>query len=617
MNNFKEVCRTIFKATRYSLAFCLRNSKWLTLTRLFLALLGTLFGYLAIQINGWVFNVVQAMMRNSRDRHVIASEFAFFRSELLLPIVCLTAIFLVTRFSDSYNGFIRGKWSQILRFANRRELQEHKATLDIARIRSKKYDDIERRIDELPNGWFTRIGFSEDMMSLLRTIFSFIIFGTSLIWYNPIYAAIIAVASLPMIIVEFRLNTMWWSLFQKLVPENKKRSVLERPYNGLVTFVQAIMFNQMPSLRKKIDLNTGGILESYEQVRKTALQKRFFSNTLTILGLVVVVAHASWSAIIRSGEIGTLTVIIGAARIFQNDLASIVSLVAEQWNSIKGIILIEEDFFGLKSVIKTDYPIIPPKDIVPEIKFQNVSFAYPDTEKLVLENVNFTIPAGSKTAIVGASGNGKSTLLSLLMRYYDPTSGSVTANGIDLKNIRPADWSNVVSALTQDYAVLDRLVGEEIASSRMDNPIDIVSVAASARFANFDSVVESDPQGYDSQIGTEFGGRDFSGGERQRLALARVHYRGTPVLVLDEPDAKLDAESAEKIINNVFSLDGVTVVLITHHVSRAERCDNVIVMGKGKIVEQGTHAELMVLNGTYVSMVKKDRERLLGGGSDS
>jgi ABC-type multidrug transport system fused ATPase/permease subunit len=144
----------------------------------------------------------------------------------------------------------------------------------------------------------------------------------------------------------------------------------------------------------------------------------------------------------------------------------------------------------------------------------------------------------------------------------------------------------------------------------MTDAVDLDRVRRSCEFASFAEVVEEDPRGYDAQIGTEFGGREFSGGERQRLALARVRYRGTPVLILDEPDSDLDPESANRVIDAVFALQGVTVVLVTHHVSRAERCDKIIVMGKGRVVEQGTHEELMALGGVYVSLREKDRERL-------
>jgi len=239
-----------------------------------------------------------------------------------------------------------------------------------------------------------------------------------------------------------------------------------------------------------------------------------------------------------------------------------------------------------------------------------VGFSYPDTDAEVLKGVSFTIKPGSRVAIVGKSGNGKSTIQALLMRHYDPTSGAVFAGDINLRNVEPDVWSNIASSLTQEYAVLERPVGEEIASSRLGDILNLERVAASSRFANFDEVVMADPKGFDSQIGVEFGGRDFSGGERQRLALARVHYRGTPILVLDEPDARLDPESAEKVMDQVFALKGITVIIITHHVSRAERCDHVIVMGKGEIAEEGTHEELMRKGGLYASMHKKDQERL-------
>ena len=144
----------------------------------------------------------------------------------------------------------------------------------------------------------------------------------------------------------------------------------------------------------------------------------------------------------------------------------------------------------------------------------------------------------------------------------------------------------------------------------MGETMDHASIKRSCEFDYFAEVVCADSLGYDAQIGTEFGGREFSGGERQRLALARVRYRGTPVLILDEPDSDLDPESAKRVIDEVFALKGVTVIMITHHVSRAERCDKVIVMGKGRVVEQGPHAELMALGGAYVSLREKDRERL-------
>lgn len=607
MRNFRQGVATMLRAARYSLAFCWRSDKKLMVRRVTLSMILTLLSYASIYVTGMLINTVQTATKSYAGLDLYTE---FLKSGLLWPITLALVTLLAMRILSSYNGLQRGTSNEVLRSANQRELQEHRATLDVAMIRSREYDDLERRIQELPNGWATRISFSQEILGLLTTLATFVTFGSSLLWYNPFYIVVILLCGLPMMFVEFRISNLWWNISQTLVPEYKRRSVLERPYRGTTTFVQAQMFNQMSILRKEIDISVGHVQEKHNEIRNSSVRSRFLVNTITITGMVGVLLHASWSVISHSGGLGTLTIIMGAARTFQGSIEGIVSLIAEQWNAAKGVVLIEESFLSLKATIKTDYPVIPPLDITPEIVFDHVSFAYPDTERLVLDDVSFVIKPGSKVAIVGASGNGKSTIQALLMRYYDPTSGDVRAGGISLRNIRPSDWSKIASSLTQDYAVLERRVGAEIASSRLGEPIDIQMVESSARFANFDTVMESDPDGWNSQIGVEFGGRDFSGGERQRLALARVRYRGTPVLILDEPDAKLDAESANTVIDNVFALTGITVVIITHHVSRAERCDHIIVMGKGRVTEQGTHEELMARNGTYVSIREKDRERL-------
>jgi ABC-type multidrug transport system fused ATPase/permease subunit len=413
-----------------------------------------------------------------------------------------------------------------------------------------------------------------------------------------------------MTIAEFNLVAKWWKLFQELVPKHKRRYILEKPYNNPTPFVQALMFNQMPTLREQIKENTDSVLASYTDLRKLTLRKSVVSRLIGIFGLSLVIIYSIWIIVTKGGNIGTFTIILAAAKTFQGNLSSIVSIIADQWNSAQGVILIEKEFLGLKPIVQTDYPVVPRFDLTPSLRVENLSFKYPDTDVLVLKNINFEIKPGSKVAIVGKSGNGKSTIQSLLMRHYDPTSGSIFAGDVNLKNIEPKIWNNVASSLTQDYTILSRKICDEIASSRLEHQVDLGAVITSSKFANFDEVADSSLNGYESQIGIEMGGCEFSGGEKQRLALARVRYRGTPILILDEPDAKLDPESAEQVMDQIFKLAGVTVIIITHHVSRAERCDNIIVMGKGEIAEQGTHHELMSRNGMYASMYHKDRNRL-------
>jgi ABC-type bacteriocin/lantibiotic exporter with double-glycine peptidase domain len=149
---------------------------------------------------------------------------------------------------------------------------------------------------------------------------SFVLFGTALLWYEPFYALVLFITGIPLMVVEFRLVSMWWNLFQDLVPHHKKRSVLERPYRDHVAFVQALMFDQMKPLRKDIDINVGEVLGAYDKIRRISLRNKTFSRLVAGLGLCGVLVYAFWSTIANSGEFGTLAIIMAAAKTSQGKL---------------------------------------------------------------------------------------------------------------------------------------------------------------------------------------------------------------------------------------------------------------------------------------------------------
>lgn len=607
MGRIRETVATMVAAARYSLSFCWRHSKRETVGRITISVMNTFLVYGVIHFTGAIVNAVQNSQAASASQ----------MDQIFWQVFGLAGVLLIGVILGRFNWFFRSRWQQVLRFANQQELNSHRANLDVGRTRSKEFDDLCKQIQELPSSWGTRITFADETFNLFTTVVSFVLFGVSLLWYEPIYALVLVLVSLPMVVFDFHDMNRWWKLFEELVPHHKWRHVIEKPYHHKTAFVQALMFNQMPTLSHEAKRNTDFTLSRYDDLRRRSIKQEIVTHLLATAGLIGVIAHAIWSVTTSGGEIGTLTVVMAASRTFQSNFESIVSHVAEQWNTARGIILIEKDFLGLKPMIETKNPLDPEFAGVPHIRFDRVSFTYPGSETEVLKDVSFTIEPGIKLAIVGQSGNGKSTLQHLLMRHYDPTAGAIYADGINLQSIKPEVWNQYASALAQEYTILERKIAEEIASSRFDKEIDMDAVRAASRFANFDNVVQDDPQGFDSQIGVEFGGREFSGGERHRLALARVHYRRTPILILDEPDASLDPESAHKIIEQVFALQGVTVILITHHVSRAERCDKVLVMGKGRIVEQGAHAELLTRGGTYARMYEKDKRRLTSSAAEA
>jgi len=229
-----------------------------------------------------------------------------------------------------------------------------------------------------------------------------------------------------------------------------------------------------------------------------------------------------------------------------------------------------------------------------EIRFEGVSFAY--DEEVVLTDVELTVPRGQVVALVGASGAGKSTLFNLLPRFFDPDVGRVTLDGHDLRDVTLESLRALIGIVTQDTVLFNDTVKGNIAYGRADLPLEAVREAARAAYA--DEFIQALPEGYDSVIGEA--GFKLSGGQRQRLAIARALLKNPPILILDEATSHLDSES-ESLVQKALAhlMSGRTALVIAHRLSTVQRADRILVMERGRIVETGTHAELLERGGIY------------------
>ncbi|MFA6314760.1 MAG: ABC transporter ATP-binding protein [Candidatus Paceibacterota bacterium] len=603
-----DAISTVQKASRYSFAFCFRNNRKDTITIAGLIVAQTLLGYVMILLMGELISSIQLQLTNPRQSPITLKEFV--GGGYFLPVLMFIVALFIEIVLQKFRSFIVQRQRHVLRLANNQEMNDLRASLDIARKRSKTYDDIEKKIDELPESWGTRISFAGEMIESLSAVIGLVVFGISLLTTHPIYVCIILAMSIPMVFAEFAAVSRMWKLSLELIPHHKRRSVLQQAFFGTTSFLQGLMFNQLPTLSKQIKDNQDHVLKSVLEARWQNLQISLGAYLFAMAGLSIVLLHSVWGTLSIGGDLGALTVIIGSSRRLQSSIRDIVLQIATQWQSAKGMVMIEEEYFALKPLLSTVNPVDPEFTGPPTIYFNNVSFSYPDKDVLVLRNVSFTIRPRSKVAIVGTNGSGKSSLIGLLLRHYDPTSGSIHIGDLNLNNIAPTVWSKTACALLQNFAIMERTIGSEIASSRLEESIDMEKVRESASFAEFTPIVDGDPKGFDSQIGTEFDGREFSGGEEQRLALARAKYRGTPIFILDEPDAKLDPEASERLMDKIFAQKDTTMIIVTQHVSRAKNADNILVLDNGELVESGTHDELLSKHGKYSSLLTKDKARL-------
>jgi len=236
-----------------------------------------------------------------------------------------------------------------------------------------------------------------------------------------------------------------------------------------------------------------------------------------------------------------------------------------------------------------------------EIKFDGVSFSYPNSSHKVLENLNFTVKKGQKVALVGPSGAGKTTILDLILRFHDTTAGKITIDGTDIKEFKITDVRNIMSLVSQDPVLFNDSIEENIRFG--DYAHNAEEVLHSAQIANAMNFIDQAPGGLQSNVGDR--GSKLSGGQRQRLTIARAFYRNPDILLLDEATSALDSES-ERLVQQAFDnvLQNRTSVIVAHRLSTITSSDLILVLKQGKIIEQGSHSELMKLKGDYSQMVQ-------------
>jgi subfamily B ATP-binding cassette protein MsbA len=275
------------------------------------------------------------------------------------------------------------------------------------------------------------------------------------------------------------------------------------------------------------------------------------------------------------------------------DLATSTNAIAQVAVAVDRI---EEVLDADNLIVERDDPV-EIQNVAGKIEFSNVSFGY--TEKPVLSNLNFTINAGQFIGIVGPTGAGKSTVVSLIPRFYDPLLGSIKIDGVDVRDMKLSDLRDQIGYVLQDTVLFRATVAENIAFGRPGASED--EIIAAAKLANAHEFIMQMPGGYSAMVGER--GSTLSGGQRQRIGIARVMIRNSPILLLDEPTAALDTESERLVVDALERLmAGKTVIAIAHRLSTIRDADRIMVISRGTVAEMGSHDELMAADGIYAAL---------------
>ena len=400
------------------------------------------------------------------------------------------------------------------------------------------------------------------------------------------------------------------SRFKKAV-KKATREVRKQQSNIVQVVQQNLQSMRVVQAFGRQDLEEEELSEVSKATVDAALRARKVKALLSPIVAVIVslcTAFVLWrsSALILAGTMtaGSLTVFLYyLANFFKpvQDLAKMTNSIAQTAVGVERVraILDADEVIPQKADAKE------PPPFQGEIVFENVGFNY-STEAVVLKDVNFQIKTGQMVGIVGPTGSGKSTVVSLIPRFYDPSSGRILIDGVDIRDYTLGGLRNQIAYVLQETVLFRGTVADNIAYGRGGATRD--EIVAAAKLANADEFIAKMPHGYDTMVGDR--GDTLSGGQRQRIGIARAIIRNNPILILDEPTAALDTESEQLVIEALERLmKGRTVITIAHRLSTIRDAHNILVLKDGVVQEQGTHAELLARGGEYADLYRVQFEK--------
>jgi len=483
------------------------------------------------------------------------------------------------------------------------DIMRHAATLDLYQFEDAEFYDKMERARRQTSG---RGVLMAQLLAQFQSTITLAVLGVSVVAFNPWLILLLVVAVIPSFIQENYFNQRKYSLTRSWTPERRELDYLRYIGASDVTAKEVKIFGLADFITTRFDELS---MKYYWQNRDLSVRRAgwgaFFSviGSVTYYGAYVLIISQTVNGVIT---VGTLTFLAGAFRRMQQGLRAILSRFASIGENA---LYLQDlfDFFKIKPDIADRTGAIPfPRRVQFGWVFENVSFKYPGAERYAVQNLSFELPAGTKLALVGENGAGKTTLVKLLARLYEPTSGRILLDGRDLRDYRLSELRDNVGVIFQDFFRYQLTVRENIAVGRIEFLDNEVQIKESAEKSLAAEVVAGLPGGYDQLLGKRFaGGQELSGGQWQKVALARAYIRDAQLLILDEPTSALDARAEHEVFQRFTELiAGKSAVLISHRFSTVRMADVILFLEFGRRVEMGAHEELMKLNGRYAELFK-------------
>jgi len=481
------------------------------------------------------------------------------------------------------------------------QVMEHASELDLIAYEDPVfYDRLERARVQATD----RLGMIQSIGRLVQQVVTTISLSVSIMLFSPWLLLLLVAGVVPAFLGESHFAFLGYAKNFRQTPIRREMDYLRVLGGSREAAKELKLFGLSKFLTDRFTRLSDKIyVENVALSRRRLVAGSFFSIIGTV-GYYSAYVYVIWRTVAGALSIGTLTFLTGAIMQASGNIQQIfstLSSIADQALFLTDLLA----FFEMQPTIRSKPNALPaPRPIVRGFEFRNVSFSYPGSSRLILNRLNFHLHPAERVALIGENGQGKTTIVKLITRLYDPTEGQVLLDGVDLREYSLEELYKEIGVIFQDFMRYEMKAGENIAVGRIADMENRDSLRIAAHKSLADQVIAKLPREYEQMLGRRFdGGVDLSGGEWQKVALARAYLRDAQVLILDEPTAALDARSEFEVFKRFAELTtGKMALFISHRFSTVRMADRIVVLENGAIAEEGSHDQLARSGGRYAEM---------------